>query len=297
MIDVHFVLGFLGAGKTTFIKSYLQRIPDLSRVQLIVNDFGQERFDSELLKADGADAVEISQGCLCCGLMESFRQVIIDNADRTDIDRIIIEPSGIFIPDDVLQLFKAPAMASKLRLRPIVKIINTALFIEKDLTRLPFIIKQIRCSGVVVLNRIPGIEDSDVNMLKGKLRLIKPSLVIIEEPGVGEIFDIFGLTDGSADLLESDADGETDSDPTEHPYYSIRVKEGLEFSNEQSLQIWIKGQGHQLVRAKGAALVNGQKVLVHYTAGALDTDVSPETIDIGITLIFEKPEFKRNFKE
>lgn len=287
MISVHFILGFLGAGKTTFIKSFLRTLPDLKKVQLIVNDFGQEQFDSEILKAEGVEAVELSQGCLCCGLMESFRQVLLENAERTDIDRIIIEPSGIFVPDEIIRLFNDPVLAKKLTLYPIINIVNTELFIEKNLTRLPFIERQIQCSNRIVLNRTAHIPTDALNRLKEQLVSINSGLAIFTDP-VDK--DIPGLITSIGINSKLQPGYEIRMGIPDHSFSTVQVTDQLEFSNFDALMQWLRDKGSGLMRAKGAAKVDGSKVLVNYTPGELNLDDCPQSVAMGITLIFENQE-------
>ncbi len=284
MIECHFILGFLGAGKTTFIKSFLSTLPDLKKVQLIVNDFGQEKFDSEILKAEGAEAIELSQGCLCCGLMESFRQVLLENAERTDIDRIIIEPSGIFVPDEVIRLFGDPAVADKLILRPIINVVQTPLFIEKDLARLPFIERQIQCSDRIVLNRTANIPKVALNGLRDKLLSINSGLAIFTDP---DSTDMPGIFNSTGDIADRQPGYRMQEDIPDHAFHAMQLVDGLSFADGDALMHWLKKKGPGLVRAKGAVRMDGRKMLVNYTPGELSLDGCPDAINLGITLIFE----------
>lgn len=95
MVKFDIVSGFLGAGKTTFIKKILKAL-DHEKVVIIENEFGEVSVDREVLEIEGFEVYELSNGCVCCKLKGDFlltlRQIL-----SQDIDRIIFEPSGIFI--------------------------------------------------------------------------------------------------------------------------------------------------------------------------------------------------------
>ncbi|MCG8308285.1 MAG: hypothetical protein MI975_12895 [Cytophagales bacterium] len=93
MIKVHLILGFLGAGKTTFLKHVLKS-PELKndRILLVVNVYGQENYDARELGKDAVEITEITNGCLCCSYKNQFEEMLIKCAAREDIDRIFIEP-------------------------------------------------------------------------------------------------------------------------------------------------------------------------------------------------------------
>jgi G3E family GTPase len=146
------------------------------------------------------------------------------------------------------------------------------------------------------MNRTTGIERSVKNTFKERLLSINPSLEILEEPGEVGIRGLFSSKKASHGVFASEIADQQKTETHDHPFYSIQVREGLNYTNEGALKSWLKEQGAQLVRAKGAAVVNGRKMLVNYTSGVLDIDACPETIKIGITMIFEKPIIHRNFK-
>ena len=127
MIKVNLILGFLGAGKTTFIKSILdQGQLDNKKVVLIVNDYGSENYDAQLLKESDVEIMEITNGCLCCSNQDGFSSMLQELSSRKDIDRIIIEPSGIFIPNKVVNSFSLSPLDSFMKLEPVHVILDVA---------------------------------------------------------------------------------------------------------------------------------------------------------------------------
>ena len=57
--------GYLGSGKTTLINRFLAS-PDAGRTAVVVNDFGDVNIDAALIRAAGADTLELTNGCICC---------------------------------------------------------------------------------------------------------------------------------------------------------------------------------------------------------------------------------------
>jgi G3E family GTPase len=265
----------------------LKSQPDLSKLRLIVNDFGQEQFDSQILQEEGADAVELSHGCLCCGLLESFRQVLLDFAKQQDVERVIIEPSGVFVPDLVLSMFKDPSITQKLSLQPVITIINSALFIERDLTRMPFIEKQIQSGNLLVLNRTKGANPGKLESLQTRLRELNPSSKLIIDPSEKEISHLIFSEPGNATLNRIDSEVVPD-----HAFQTVQVTEGLEFEDKSAVGEWIVAKGERLIRAKGAVMIEGEKAMLNYTPGELKIGKCPDTISIGVGLIFESPVVK-----
>ena len=92
-IDI--VSGFLGAGKTTFIKKLLAEAINDEQVVLIENEFGEIGIDGGFLKDSGIEIREMSQGCICCSLVGDFSKSLKEILQNYSPDRIIIEPSGV----------------------------------------------------------------------------------------------------------------------------------------------------------------------------------------------------------
>ena len=145
---VNFIMGYLGAGKTTFIQSFLESgLAKSERLLLIVNDFGQINYDEALLENFKLELQAITYGCLCCDLKKRFHEILLDCTRRIDLDRILIEPSGILIPDVITELFDDRRISENLRLEPMVHIVDASLYSRIYRKLPPFIQRQIKMSG------------------------------------------------------------------------------------------------------------------------------------------------------
>ena len=89
MIEIYIVAGFLGAGKTTYIKQLMAALP-VEKTVILENEFGEVNIDGTLLRQGSYDVVEITSGCICCSLKAGFTQAILDISQRLQPDRIII---------------------------------------------------------------------------------------------------------------------------------------------------------------------------------------------------------------
>ena len=102
------VTGYLGSGKTTFIEKYIDYL-NASGISFAVieNEFGRAGVDADILRSTGAEIHEISGGCVCCTLKVTLYDLLSDLAKR--VERIILEPSGLFCGDDLIDVGKADA--------------------------------------------------------------------------------------------------------------------------------------------------------------------------------------------
>ena len=101
MTKIDIISGFLGAGKTTFIKKLLEEAIAGEQVVLIENEFGEIGIDGGFLKDAGIEIREMNSGCICCSLVGDFGKALKKVADEYHPDRIIIEPSGVGKLSDV----------------------------------------------------------------------------------------------------------------------------------------------------------------------------------------------------
>jgi G3E family GTPase len=79
-----FVLsGFLGSGKTTLLLEILHTLRAAGRkVAVLMNEFGDISIDGELLKGEGFNVMELSDGCICCQIGEDLVQAFTEVVSR-----------------------------------------------------------------------------------------------------------------------------------------------------------------------------------------------------------------------
>ena len=107
MTKLDVVTGFLGAGKTTFLQAYHRWLTDTGAASCIIeNEFGDAGVDGAVLRSGGAAVREISGGCVCCTLKVTLRDMLWELAGQ--VERIILEPSGLFCGDDLLDILRSP---------------------------------------------------------------------------------------------------------------------------------------------------------------------------------------------
>ena len=105
-MKIDIISGFLGAGKTTFIKRLLNTSLKDEKIVLIENEFGEVSVDSEFLSEAKIDIKELSQGCICCSLQGDFTKSLKEVLDKFNPERVIIEPSGVGKLSDVIKAVK-----------------------------------------------------------------------------------------------------------------------------------------------------------------------------------------------
>src|SRR6202171_4424641 len=109
-IPLTVVTGFLGAGKTTLVKHFLET-PEGRGTAVLVNEFGEAGIDDALLRDSTDKTVLLGNGCLCCNfrsdLQMALHRLVVDR-ERGVIPafgRVVIETSGLADPSPILSTF------------------------------------------------------------------------------------------------------------------------------------------------------------------------------------------------
>ena len=93
MTKVDIISGFLGAGKTTFIKELINRVYAGEKLVLIKeNESGEIGIDGGFLKDAGIEITEMNSGCICCTLVGDFSKALQQVLEQYQPDRVIIGP-------------------------------------------------------------------------------------------------------------------------------------------------------------------------------------------------------------
>ena len=103
MTKVDVISGFLGAGKTTFIKELIIKVFVGEKLVLIENEFGEIGIDGGFLKDAGIEITEMNSGCICCTLVGDFSKALQKVLEEYHPDRVIIEPSGVGKLSDIVK--------------------------------------------------------------------------------------------------------------------------------------------------------------------------------------------------
>lgn len=128
-VRTNVVTGFLGAGKTTLVQYLLRHKPEGERWAVLVNEFGEVGIDGALLASQGANQPgvflrEVPGGCMCCTAGVSM-QVALNTLLRTSRpDRLLIEPTGLGHPREVLTTLASEHYRDVLDVRATVVVVD-----------------------------------------------------------------------------------------------------------------------------------------------------------------------------
>ena len=182
MTKIDIISGFLGAGKTSFIRKLLSEALKGEKVVLIENEFGEIGIDGGFLKDSGIEIREMNQGCICCSLVGDFESSLREVAEKFKPDRIIIEPSGVGKLSDIIGAVKSASKNMEVELHAAVTIVDAkkAKLYSKNFGE--FFDNQIRYAAAVVLSRTDIAPEDKIQEAVEIVRERNPKAVLVTTP-------------------------------------------------------------------------------------------------------------------
>lgn len=160
-IKVDVISGFLGAGKTTLLSKYVAyRIKKGEKLAIIENEFGEVGIDGLFLENQGLSVHEIVNGCICCSLKGNILLLLKDIASRGEINRVVIEPTGIFMLNEIYGIISAPGISSNYEMGAVVTIVDAKNYLSQKRKYNWFFSNQIKYAHLLVLSKT-GMVDRD----------------------------------------------------------------------------------------------------------------------------------------
>lgn len=295
---VYVISGFLGSGKTTFINSILESAPAGTKITVLVNDVSNISIDSRLIKTDPESIVDLSGGCICCGLslelIASMRFVL--EAHNPDI--ILIESTGLAIPREIARQAASTFFEGQVTLGGIITLIDAA---GMDLERYPLILEQLREANVVVLNKVDLVDPRELRIVRDRIRRLMWPGATLYETSFGRIHydEILPRAYRGLDISEPTGSEKID---TTAGFSSICLASSSPVRIEQLISLY-KTHGDKIVRSKGFVLTERGPVELQFSVDGLDIkDASQPVGRTELVLIvrtedrdFLDDEFKRVF--
>jgi cobalamin biosynthesis protein CobW len=224
-IPTTIITGFLGAGKTTLIRHMLENAGG-RRIALIINEFGDVGVDGEVLKGCGdavcreEDVIELANGCICCTVADDFVPTMKKLLDRgTRLDHIVIETSGLALPQPLVRAFNWPEIQSRVTVDGVVAVVDAKAIAEGRFADDEATIQamrradpnlehenpieelfddQLNCADIVILNKADLLDSSEICNVTSDIeaQVRKGTRVLLSEHGKLDIKALLGL--GSA---------------------------------------------------------------------------------------------------
>ncbi len=157
-IPTNIITGFLGVGKTTAIQKLLERKPPEERWAILVNEFGEVGIDGSLLSGRseeerGVYIREVPGGCMCCTAGLPMQIALSMLLTRAKPHRLLIEPTGLGHPREVLASLAAPHYRELLSLRATVTLVDARQVRRGDLLDHQTFNEQLAVSDIIIASK------------------------------------------------------------------------------------------------------------------------------------------------
>lgn len=286
---VTIITGFLGAGKTTLVRNLLEQAAG-RRLAVIVNEFGEQGVDGEILKGcglqscDEVDIVELANGCLCCTVADDFVPTIEALLARPQPpEHILIETSGLALPKPLLKAFGWPTVRSRLTVDGVVAVIDGPAVaagrfaddpaavaaqraldpsLDHDNPLAEVYEDQLSAADLVILNKTDLLHPEEVAAVSRQVAAALPRAVKVTPASEGKV-DLAALL-GLEAAAESDLDARPShhdgADDHEHDDFESFLVQVPELVDPEAFVARLKAvvEAHDVLRVKGFLAVRGK---------------------------------------
>ncbi len=177
--DVDLAVGFLGAGKTTFLRRMLQDADTSVRTVALVNDFAELGIDASLLKGQGADVVELANGCICCSLRSDLARQLSDMVAKYAPQRVIIEPSGVADVASLLAVLNRPGIVENIKALRVYTLIDAGAFLRDYARMQRYFQVQASVSRLFVVNKADLVSPAELKLVEASLAELNPAARVV----------------------------------------------------------------------------------------------------------------------
>ena len=278
-IPVILVTGFLGSGKTTFLREIAQTRPE-QRLLFLVNEFARTNIDGLDLAATGRPTHSVVGGSLFCECKAAdFVRVMETDvlaANRAQpLDAVIIETSGIADPEAIGRIMRDFGLELAFQVQRIVSLVSPTSFLRL-LHTLPNIAAQIRTSDLVLINKPDLATKDEIKRTRGEVQRIHPGVETIEcQYGRAS----FEFTSRQAGLPLAEL-ATAASNP-----YTTRILPFPTPVSRPTLEAWLDALPPYLLRAKGTVRTHQGWVHVDKTIEACTLSPGTEVENPALVLI------------
>lgn len=162
MVKIDLITGFLGSGKTTFIKKYAKYLMDAGEsICILENDFGAVNVDMMLLQdlmGEKCELEMVAGGCDEDCHRRRFKTKLI-SMGMCGYDRVLIEPSGIFDVDEFFDILREEPLDRWYEIGSVFTIVDAGLNLDLSESSRYMLAQQLACTGKVLMSRTQCVSE------------------------------------------------------------------------------------------------------------------------------------------
>ncbi len=266
-LPVTLLTGYLGAGKTTLLNRILTENHG-KKYAVVVNEFGEEGIDNDLVIDADEEIFEMNNGCICCTVRGDLIRIVGGLLKRADqLDGILIETTGLADPGPVIQTFFVDdEIAERVTLDAVVTMVDAKHFLDTvdDVHECE---EQVAFADIIVLNKTDLVDQDKLSGVETKVRSLNKYANLYQTERAGIAIDNL-LGRGAFDLkrLMEIEPGFLEEDPEDHEHddtiSSVSLKTTLPIQSDKFsewMRTFIQERGVDVLRTKGILALAGQE--------------------------------------
>ncbi|MCG8312126.1 MAG: GTP-binding protein [Pseudomonadales bacterium] len=169
-IPTNIITGFLGVGKTSTLLHLMREKPAGERWAVLVNEFGEIGIDGSLFQGQygtpqGVYIREVPGGCMCCAAGLPMQIALNQLLTEAKPDRLLIEPTGLGHPKEVLQVLSSAHYQKALSLQKTLTLVDARKLKDQRYTGHETFNQQIAIADLVIGNKLDLYEPEDKERL------------------------------------------------------------------------------------------------------------------------------------
>lgn len=172
MVKIDLITGFLGSGKTTFIKKYARYLLDQGlNIGILENDFGAVNVDMMILKdleGDHCELEMVSGGCDADCHRRRFKTKLIAMG-MCGYDRVIVEPSGIFDMDEFFDILREEPLDQWYEIGSVIAVVDVGLDCGQSEAADYLLASEAAGAGCIVLSKVKNVSAEQTEAVKAHL--------------------------------------------------------------------------------------------------------------------------------
>jgi G3E family GTPase len=302
-IPFFLVTGFLGSGKTTFLKRLLLEHADSRRIAVIQNEFAAAGIDAHDLRATGKpfEILEVNRGSVfCVCLLSDFVQSLESLVTEVRPDAVVLEATGLADPIAVAQLLEAPELRDRLHLAHAFCVVDASTFLRvvQSVTRAAH---QVRVADTVIINKTDLAPDQ-LPAIQERISSLNPFATVQTacycETNLHDIFEPAAVRPVALRRVEENREFESCGKPAVGSV-AVRTTERID---AKTLERFVTQEASEAYRLKGYVnLTTGETVAIQSCFG--NTEMCPVNNYVGPTELvalgpgIEPERFRRAFND
>jgi G3E family GTPase len=177
-VNVLCIAGFLGSGKTTVLLEVARAMTEHGlKLAVIENEIGEVGIDGGYVREQGLPVQELFGGCICCTLQSGLVETLLAVESAYDPDWVIIEPTGLAAPADILGLVVDHCSSvDTIHVLTLVDAPRWEMLLE---VVEPLVTAQLEAADIVAVNKVDEVDDKTLATVTESVRSLAGKATVL----------------------------------------------------------------------------------------------------------------------